>query len=253
MSKPAAGPSFAGLIVEAWGLFRHDADLLVRVAGLFLFVPGYALVLLVAPFPLPDADIADTQARAQSWMAALDGWMADYGLGCTLAYLVTYFGIALVYGLLLDPARPTVGQALARTLRLFPRYLLAMLVVAIPAGAGMYVLLLPGLWLMSRFMLAGPIIVAEAPVAALAAVGQSWQRTRRAQWALLGATAMLYLAAMLAGQPFLMLATYLRDSAGASPLIVALADAVAAAVAAAAQLGGALVAVVAYRRLAPAR
>ncbi|WP_232474290.1 hypothetical protein [Sphingomonas sp. MA1305] len=253
MTTPAAGPSFAGLLTDAWALFRRDADLLLRAAGLFLFVPSYALVLLVAPFPMPDATIADAQARAQSWMTAVDGWMGDYGLGCTLAYLATYFGIALLYVLLLDSARPTVGQGLLRTLRLFPRFLLAMLVVAIPSGAGLWLVLLPGLWLMSRFLLAGPILVAEAPVGALAAVGRSWRRTRRAQLALLGATAFLYLAAMLAGQPFLMFATYLGEGAQGQPIAVAMVDALAAAVATAAQLGGAMIAVAAYRRLAVAR
>lgn len=245
-------PTFAGLIAECWALFRRDADLLVRIAGLFIFLPTYAVTLLVAPFPLPDDKIADTQARAQAWMTALDGWMGDYGLGCVLAFLVTYFGIALVYCLMLDPDRPTVGQALKRALRLYPRFLLAMLVVQVPAGAGMYLLLLPGLWLMSRFLLAGPTLVAEAPVGALAAVGRSWRRTRPAQLALLGATAFIYLAAMLGGQPFLLLGTWLGGG-GANPLGVALVDALAAAVASAAQLAGALVAVVAYRRLGPAR
>ena len=105
---------------------------------------------------------------------------------------------------------------------------------------------------MSRFLLAGPTLVAEAPVGALAAVGRSWRRTRPAQLALLGATAFIYLAAMLGGQPFLLLGTWLGGG-GANPLGVALVDALAAAVASAAQLAGALVAVVAYRRLGPAR
>lgn len=245
-------PTFAGLVAEGWALFRRDSDLLIRVAGPFIFLPAFALTLLVAPFPMPDDAIADAPARAQAWMTAVDGWMGDYGLGCVLAYFVTYYGIALVYCLMLDPARPTVGQAMRRAIRLYPRFLLATMVASVPAGAGMYLLLLPGLGLMSRFMLTGPALVAEAPVGALAAVGRSWRRTRRAQLSLLGATAFVYLAAMLAGQPFLLLATWLGQG-GANPLGVAIADAVAAAVASAAQVAGALIAVVAYRRLGPGR
>lgn len=248
--------TLAALIADAWALFRREADLLLRVAGLLFFVPTYALLLLVGPLPLPDPAIVDTAARAQKWMTQLDGWVGDYGLGSVGAYAITYYGLAVVFCLLLDPARLTVGEALRRAARLFPRFLLAMVVVSIPTGAGMYLLLLPGLWLMSRFMLAGPILVAEAPTGALQAVGRSWRMTRRAQWPLLGAIVTVYLAAILAGQPFMLLARALGgEGAGtANPLATAIVHALAAAVATLTQVAGALLAIVAYRRLsAPAR
>jgi hypothetical protein len=126
--------------------------------------------------------------------------------------------------------------------------------VSIPAGAGMYILLLPGLWLMSRFMLAGPILFAQGPVGAMAAVGRSWRMTRPAQFPLLGAILTVYLAAILAGQPFMLLAHWLGDEGGRNPLGVAIVDAFAAGVAMLTQIAGALIAIAAYRRLsAPAR
>lgn len=248
--------TLAALLSDAWALFRREADLLLRVAGLFLFVPTYALLLLVGPLPFPDPDIADTQARAQAWMDKLDVWVGDYGLGSIGAYAITYFGTALLYCLLLSRDRPTVGEALKRTAVMFPRYLLAMVVVSIPSGAGMYLLLLPGLWLMSRFMLAGPILFAETPVGAMAAVGRSWRLTRKAQFPLLGAIVTVYLGAMLAGQPFMLVARWLGGTAaeggGANPLAVAIVHAFAASVAMLAQIAGALVAVAAYRRVSAA-
>lgn len=245
--------TLAALLADAWALFRRDADLLLRVAGLFFFLPTYALLLLVGPLPLPDQDIADTQARAQAWMSALDTWVSDYGLGSVVAYAITYFGLALLFCLLLDPVRPTLGQAIGRTARLFPRFLLAMVVVSIPSGAGMYLLLLPGLWLMSRFMLAGPILFAAGTatprIGAIAAVGRSWRATRKAQLSLLGAIVTVYLAAMLAGQPFMLFARWLGGEGGGNPLGVAIADALAAGVAMLTQVAGGLIAVAAYRRL----
>jgi hypothetical protein len=246
--------TLAALLSDAWAMFRRDADLLLRVAGLFLFLPTYALLLLVGPLPMPDGEIVDTQARAQAWMTALDSWVGDYGLGSVAAYAITYFGLALLYCLLLDAERPTVGEALRRVARIFPRFLLAMVVVSIPAGAGMYILLLPGLWLMSRFMLAGPILFAQGPVGAMSAVGRSWRMTRPAQFPLLGAILTVYLAAILAGQPFMLLAHWLGDEGGRNPLGVAIVDAFAAGVAMLTQIAGALIAIAAYRRLsAPAR
>lgn len=241
--------TLAALLGDAWGLFRRNADLLLRVAGMFVFVPTYALLLLVGPLPMPDDAIADTQARAQAWMTALDTWVGDYGLGSVVAYAITYFGLAVLFCLFLDPAQPTVGEAIARAGRRFPRFILAMVVVSIPAGAGMYILLLPGLWLMSRFMLAGPILFAEPECGAMAAVGRSWRLTRRGQLGLLGAVVTIYLAAILAGQPFMLLSHWLGGEAGGNPFGIAIADACAAAVATLTQLAGGLVAIAAYRRL----
>ena len=241
--------TLAALLSDAWAMFRREADLLLRVAGLFFFVPTYALLLLVGPLPMPDQAIEDTTARAQAWMTQLDTWVGDYGLGSVGAYAITYFGLAVVFCLFLEPTRPTVGEAVRRAAVLFPRFILAMVVVSIPAGAGMYILLLPGLWLMSRFMLAGPILFAEAPTGAIAAVGRSWRMTRRAQLPLLGAIVTVYLAAILAGQPFMLFARWLGGEGGGNPLGVAIVDAFAATVAMLTQLAGALVAIAAYRRL----
>lgn len=246
--------TLAALLGDAWAMFRREADLLLRVAGLFFFLPTYALLLLTAPLPMPDEKIANTQARAQAWMAALDGWVGDYGLGSVGAYAITYLGLAVIFCLFLDGERPTLGVAIQRAARRFPRFILAMVVVSIPAGAGMYVLLLPGLWLMSRFMLAGPILFAEPQHGAMQAVGVSWRMTRRGQLGLLGAIVTIYLAAILAGQPFMLLSHYLGGEGGGNPGGVALADALAAGVAMLTQLAGGLVATAAYRRLsAPAR
>ncbi len=241
--------TLAGLLADGWALFRRDADLLLRIAGLFFFLPTYALLLLVGPLPLPDAAITDATARAQAWMTALDTWVGDYGLGSVGAYAITYFGLAVVFCLFLDPVRPTAGEAMGRAARMFPRFILAMVVVSIPAGAGMYILLLPGLWLMSRFMLAGPILFAESPTGAMAAIGRSWRMTRSCQLALLGAIVTVYLAALLAGQPFMLLARWLGGEGGANPAGVAIVHAFAAGVAMLTQLAGALVAIAAYRRL----
>ena len=241
---------FAGLITAGWRLLRRDADLLTRIAGLFFFLPAYALVLLVPPVPLPDSGIDDRQAQAEQWTNALQDWLGHYGLGSAIAYFVAYFGMAVILALYLSDERPTLGEALRRAVRLYPRFLLAVVTVSIPTGAGMYLLLIPGLYLMARFMLAGPMVIGKQPIGVLAAIGRSWRATRQAQFALLGAVAFIYLAAMLLGQPFMLLGQWLSGSGGDNPAALAITGALASLVAAAAQLASVLVAVVAYRRLA---
>ena len=151
--------------------------------------------------------------------------------------------------LYLGAERPAVGEAIRRAGRLYPRFLLAMVTVSIPTGAGMYLLLIPGLYLMARLMLAGPAVMAEK-IGVWAAIGRSWRVTRHAQFALLGVVAVIYLAAMLLGQPFMLLGQWLSGAGGENPAALAITGAIAAGVAACAQLASVLVAIVVYRRLA---
>lgn len=241
---------FAGLLRAAWALFRRDADLLLRIAGLFFFLPQYALVLLVPAVPAPDRGIEDRQVQAERWVEAIQGWMGSYGLANVIGYVVVYFGMATILALYLSGERMALGAAMRRAATLYPRFLLAMLLVSIPTGAGMYLLLLPGLYLMSRFLLAGPAVFAAHPIGAAAAIGRSWRATRKAQWSLLGAVAMIYIAAMLAGQAFLLLGDTMTRSGTGNPVALAITGAGAAGVAMCSQIASAMVAIVAYRRLA---
>lgn len=241
---------FAQLLRDAWALFWRDRDLLLRVAGVFFFLPSFLLVLFVPPTPAPDPLITDREAQAQAWMTALQGWLSDYGLGSFAAYVTGYLGLAILFALYLSAGHPTLAEAIKRAFQHFPRFFLAMLVVAIPTGAGMYLLLIPGLWLMSRLFLTGPTILAEPRTSALGAVARSWRATRQAQWSLLGVVALVYLSGMLVGQPFLMLGEWLTKQGAVNPVANAITGGAAAAVAMAAQLASALIAVSAYRRLA---
>lgn len=242
---------FAGIVTDAWAIARRDADLLSRVAAPFLFLPTFALTLLVPAMPFPDPAIEDATQRSEAWMQALRGWVDGYGIGFLAAYAVVYFGVAAIVALYCDPQRPTVGAALGRAARLYPRYLLAMTLVAIPAGAGMWLFVLPGLYLVGRTLVTGPVLVAEAPTSAWRSIRRSLVLTRGNGVTLLGLAAFSYLAGFLAGQPFLMIDSWLRaDPQGASPILLALVDAAAAVVAMLAQLMLALFSVAAYRLLA---
>ncbi|MBB4154587.1 hypothetical protein GGQ80_002503 [Sphingomonas jinjuensis] len=242
---------FAGIVRDAWAIAKGDGDLLLRVAAPFLFLPAFALTLLVPAMPFPDPDIADAQARADAWMTALRGWVDGYGIGFVAAYATVYFGVATIVALYCDPQRPTVGGALARAARLYPRFLLAMTLIAIPAGAGMWLFVIPGLYVVGRTLVIGPVLLAEAPIGAWRGIRRSLALTRGSGVTLLGLAAFAYLAGFLAGQPFLLIDSWLRaQEGGANPIVLALVDAAAAVVAMVAQLMLALFSVAAYRRLA---
>lgn len=242
--------SFAGVVADAWALFRRDADLLLRVAGPFLFLPAYALTMLVPPMPMPDAGIADAAARAEAWTAAVSPWVTRYGLGFLLAYVAAYFGQAVLMHLYVDRERPPVGVAMRRAAAGFPRFFAAMLLVSVPAGMGMWLLVLPGLYVLGRTLPTAPVLVAERPIGIGGAIGRALTLTRGNGLTLTGVAAAIYLSALLAGQPFLLIDGWMRGDGHANPLAIGLVDAAAAAVAMLAQLSSALVAIAAYRRLA---
>ncbi|WP_267350294.1 hypothetical protein [Sphingomonas sp. GM_Shp_2] len=234
---------------DAWALFRRDRDLLLRIAGVFHFLPAFALALLVPEPPMPESGAEAGPARTDAWMQALSDWGAAHGGWYLLAYAIGFLGTAAILLLYLAPQQ-TVGQALTRAARLWPRFLLAMVLVSLPTGAGMLLWIVPGLYVAGRLLVTGPALVAEGRMSAAGALRRSFRMSRGAGLALMGLASVTYLGGFLAGQPFLWLGDWLSGEGGGNPIGVAVVEACAAAVVAATAVAQALIAVVAYRRLA---
>ncbi|MHA6723473.1 hypothetical protein [Sphingomonas sp. RS2018] len=253
--------SYAAAFGGAWRLWRRDAGALVPIAGLTMFLPQYAVLLLVPPMPamLAVSDQPATEAEIRAWTEALSGWLTSYGVWYALAALLGLFGALAVIAFQSDPARPTLGHALRRAVLLLPRYLLCSTLVAVPAvgilmpGAGARVLLMAlipvAFYLLGRTMLAGPVIVAQAPVGAVAAIQRSWRMTRGNGWVMAGSYGAVLLAAQLAGALFLALAALANGAGGTNPVVAAVFDGAASLTTAVAALALALVEVALYRRL----
>ncbi|MGE7206872.1 hypothetical protein ACQKJZ_14480 [Sphingomonas sp. NPDC019816] len=235
---------------DAWALFRRDRDLLIRLGAPFLFWPPLALGLLVPQPPLPgDADTGDAAVRAAAWFDSVGAWAGHYGGWYFVAYAIGMFGSAALYALTLGGGRFSVGQALKLALRVAPRFLLAMILVALPTGAGMLLYILPGIYVAGRLLLVGPVLFAERRMPALAAIARSVVLTRGTGLSMAALAACTYLGGMIAAQPFLLLSDRVAANGGGA-VAIALLQAGAAAVGMAAGLAQVLVAVAAYRRLA---
>lgn len=237
----------AAVLHEAWALFRRDRDILLRIAGAFLFLPSFALALLV-PGPPPRDQRGDDEA-AVAWFDALGDWGRAHGGWYLLAYAVGYLGAATLYALYLDQRRLDVGGAIRRAAATLPRYLLTMALVALPVGAGMLLLFVPGLYVLGRVMLAGPALITERG-SALSAIRRSMWLSRGSGLPLMGLAAVPVLGGALASQPFVLLDAWMREHGAANPVALALVDAGASLVGMASGLAGVLIALVVYRRLA---
>jgi hypothetical protein len=243
--------SAAGLVADAWALFRRDRDLLLALAGPFWFLPSFALTLLVPPPPALPAGVEPGGAAWNSWSQNFAQWLSAQGSWYLLGAAIGAWGTASVFALYLDRRHLSLGDALARGAAIWPRYMLLSALTGIMTFAGLLLWVVPGLYILGRVLLAGPALVAERPLGALAAVGRGFALSRGAGLTLMALATLTLVGGWLLPQPLLGLDEWLRARAGGpNPVALATVDALAAAIAAAAALATALIAVAAYRRAA---
>lgn len=258
--------SFSGLIGEVWARCRRDHAVLIALAGPFLFLPLLAwLLLLEAPVPKPDATDAQRMQQIMDWATANLHWMAAR-VGVEL------FGSLLILTLYLARGHRDVAGVLKTALRLFPRFVVAVMaswglialamfpasIVAAAASGGLaavalFACLVPALYVFGRVALTGAVLVAEPEAGIFGAIGRSIRLTRGRGWQVFGYVALIWmigvLIAQLLGAPEQQMAT-----AGAvNPVAVAIMDILAAAAVSAATVARLLVEVALYRRLAAPR
>lgn len=248
------------IYADAWAAWRRDWNVLTAVAGMFVFLPQLAILLVIIPaFPdlskIENADLADPAFRAG--VQAVQAWMTSYGLAYLVAMLVVVFGQFAIVALYLAEARATVGQALATALRLLPRLVLAWAVWSLPLMfLSPLLVLVPFLivplvtLILARMLLVAPAILAARPIGALAAIRRSFTLTRGHMLLLASVVLSIVLAQYLLAMPFLSLDQWMTNNAP-NPVARTMVDAIGAAIAALAAIATALVQVAAWRRLSP--
>ncbi|WP_294291822.1 hypothetical protein [uncultured Sphingomonas sp.] len=245
---------FAVPFRDALAAWRRDGSLLLPLAGLAFFLGPFAAQLLLPP--LPAVPEARDEAAMRAWGDAIQAWAGSYGGWYLVSPAIALFGSLAIFALYLNRDRVSVGGALGRALALFPRYLLATILVSLPmAGLMSMALAVPMLMIVAagplfyiygRTMLMGPVIVAEAPIGAVAAIARSWALTASRGWVLAAIYASVFLIPGLLGSIALSFGT----AGGGNPVIVAIGAGLACGIAAVGALVLALVQVALYRRLA---
>ncbi len=245
----------AGLLRSAWGLAKRDQAPLLGVAGLLLFVPQLAALMLVQPQP-PFPGFEADEAKLKVYVEASQAWTASSGLGLLLAALVVAFGTVALLLLYLDSSHPDVKGGLLVALRRLPRFALAFLLVSIPLGASLQLfplLVLPALYLEGRLLLVVPAMAADRPLSVLAAFRRSWTLTRGNGLVLAGLACIVYFAGPMLALPFTALGRTLDGAPMANPVVAALLDAGAAVGMTVGALAAVLIQVSLYWRLTSSR
>ena len=171
-------------------LLRQHAPLLAAIAGVFLFLPGLLMaVLLPPPVPPPGADPG----------RAVQLWLDYYGTAgpwLTLESLIAMVGTLAMLRLVF--ARDTVGGALVQGLILTPFYFLLSILCGFMIGSGFILLIVPGLYLIGRLAPFSAVLVAENRRNPFDAIKRTFALTKGHGWAILGLVFVVAIVAVIA-------------------------------------------------------
>lgn len=212
----------AGVLRDAWEMAKRDAELLLGIAGLFLFLPDLAGTIYIAPMP-PQPTVMN-EASADLWLRQIGLWGQQYELLVIVLGLLSLFGVLALFVVYADRARPTVSGALGQAGAFLPHYLLLALVVGVPVSIAS-ILIFPGLYLKGRLLPVSPVFVAERPIGVFAAWRRSFALTRGNGLVLMGLAFVPLLGGRLIALPFELLGTALDGAPMANPVVAAVLDA----------------------------
>jgi len=170
---------------DAIALFRGQTEILLVLAGVFLLLPA-----LAAGFFMPFAR-SDSRELAVL-LAELRAYFEQYGYWIFLIGLITSFGQVAILKILLDRARPTVGEALAASIRILPWFYLANIFTSFLVGLGGLFLIVPGLYLLGRTALTAVVIVGEGYRNPVDAIRRSFAVSHGNGWAILFLIAIVF-------------------------------------------------------------
>ncbi len=153
-------------------LLKNHLEIAVILLGLFLFVPLLAFELLMVP-----PELVPGMAPEQTF-TVLAGWFAGNWYWFLLLIAMTSIGPLALMLLILDETHPTVGGALKKAAALFPLLMLTGLLQGLAVGTGLFLLIVPGIYLAMKFYLTTPIIAAEQLRNPLEILARSWALTK---------------------------------------------------------------------------
>ena len=176
--------SFAPVWAETLGLIRRHGDLMWPLAAAFIFLPQL-LVAVLMPAPVE----GQTPDFASSLLILSVG---AAGFAATLLGQISLASLAVNDG----TAGQTLGQVIRRCARLVLPALAVVLIQGIGVLVGTFLLILPGLWLLSRLSVALPTVAAgqHDPIEALK---ESWRLTDGYALRIFGCLAILTLGILL--------------------------------------------------------
>lgn len=238
--------NIAAACQEASHIWKRDRDVIAAVAGVFFFLPNLALSLFMrATTVTARIDGQDDQAL----LASMQSFLVDNAPLLLFQMLAELVGVAVLLALLLDPARPTVGEALRIVARRLPVLIAATMLINIALVGGMALFIVPGLYIIGRVALVLPVLLAEPERRFGDAIGRAIELTRGRVLQLLSLWALIFVGAYLF-QTVLQSIARAASSGGTNPVTAGIVAVATSAVSMATIIAYTLVRATLYRRLA---
>ncbi|MFM9852333.1 MAG: hypothetical protein ACKVOJ_05940 [Sphingomonadaceae bacterium] len=173
---------------QAWAdgvaMGKAHWSILLAIAGVFLFLPQFALSLF-APFP----KVADGE---QVTIAMINGYFSKNALLMLLLNIPVWLGQAAVFSLLLSRDTPTVSQTLQRAASMLAPVAILVILLNLILITGFFLLIIPGLYVMGRFAVATPAQMAERLSNPIVALQRSLVLTQGNGWRIAGILILFY-------------------------------------------------------------
>ena len=168
--------SIAALWRDTFATARAGMPLHLPLAAAFVLLPGVAIELFGPTLPKSPAQLTPNLVF----------------IALVLPSLIAIVAQGAIIRLVIDKANGidrSVAEALLVALRLWPLLVVALLLAAVPIGAGLLLFIVPGLYMAGRLTLAMPLVL-DGVAAPLAAVRRSWELTENNGWRIIAFTIM---------------------------------------------------------------
>ncbi len=168
--------SIAALWRDTFKAARAGMPLYLPVAAAFVLLPGVAIELFGPTLPKTPAELTPNLVF----------------IALVVPSLIAVVAQGTIMRLAIDKASGidrSVGEALLVSLRLWPVLVVALLLAAVPIGAGLLLFIVPGLYMAGRLALAMPLVL-DGVAAPIAAVRRSWEMTDGNGWRIIAFTIM---------------------------------------------------------------
>lgn len=164
-------------------MLKAHADIILIVAGVFMFVPTLAQAIYLPPPPI--------NGFSQQAMEKLALYYEANIIPLLALRLVTLMGAGTLLALFLDPAQPTVGAAIGAAARMLPSLFFVSLIEQLMMLGGFFLFILPGLYVIARTVVSDAAVMAEDIRNPLRAIGRSFDLTRGLGWQVFGLVAIM--------------------------------------------------------------
>jgi hypothetical protein len=165
---------------DATAMIRTNMDIMFGIAGMFILLPR-----ILTGWLLPEPVAKHAKPTLADLLAANSEYMAAHWPSMALSAIVVAAGSLALLALLIHRSHPTVADALRIALAALPGYILANLLQSAIVVAGLFALVLPGLYLIARLICIAPVAAAEPTRNPVTIMMRSFAMTRGNGWRIL--------------------------------------------------------------------